>query len=94
MKKRMEKSSEPDARVRIHRVCLVFIRILVLFLTDANQNEFVKSLTTNLRNLRKIAEDRLKFYGYHDVIQDYSDDEDDDYMARRTKKRKAAYLSL
>jgi len=76
MKKRLEKSSEPDARVRIHR------------------NEFVKSLTTNLRNLRKIAENRQKIYGYHDVVQDYSDDEDDDYMARRTKKRKAAQLSL
>jgi len=76
MKKRIEKSSEPDAKVRIHR------------------NEFVKSLTTNLRNLRKIAETRQKFYGYHDVVQDYSDDEDDDYMARRTKKRKAAYISL
>lgn len=24
MKKRIEKSSEPEARVRIHRVCLVF----------------------------------------------------------------------
>ncbi|KAF8798942.1 hypothetical protein BYT27DRAFT_7202672 [Phlegmacium glaucopus] len=78
MKKRIEKSSEPDARIRIHR------------------NEFVKSLTTNLRNLRKLeAENRLKFYGYEDVVEDYSDDEDDDdYMARRTKKRKTAYLSL
>ena len=67
---------------------------LVTFLTDVNQNEFVKSLTTNLRNLRKVAENRLKFHGYHEVVQDYSDDEDDDYMARRTKKRKATYLSL
>lgn len=67
---------------------------LVTLLTDVNQNEFVKSLTTNLRNLRKVAENRLKFYGYHEVVQDYSDDEDDDYMARRTKKRKATYLSL
>ena len=65
----------------------------MIFLTNFNQNEFVKSLTTNLRNLRKIAENRQKFYGYHDVVQDYSDDEDDDYMARRTKKRKAAILA-
>lgn len=75
IKKRLEKSSEADARVRIHR------------------NEFVKSLTTNLRNLRKLeVENRVKFYGYEDVVEDYSDD--DDYMARRTKERKAAYLSL
>ena len=67
---------------------------LVTILTDVNQNEFVKSLTTNLRNLRKVADNRLKFYGYHDIIQDCSDDEDDDYMARRTKKRKTAYVSL
>lgn len=63
----------------------------------ANQNEFVKSLTANLRNLRKLeAEHRLKFYGYEDVVEHYSDNEndDDDYMARRTKKRKTAYLSL
>ena len=93
MKKRIEKSSEADARVRIHRVCL-FLYTFVTFLTNVIQNEFVKSLTTNLRNLRKIAESRQKFYGYHDVVHDYSDDEDDDYMARRTKKRKAANLSL
>ena len=74
--------------------CVWVFIFLVTYLTDVNQNEFVKSLTTNLRNLRKIAENRLKFYGYHEVDQDYSDDEDDDYMARRTKKRKAAYLSL
>ena len=73
-------------------MCLV-LHIFGHILTDINQNEFVKSLTTNLRNLRKVAENRLKFYGYHDVVQDYSDDEDDDYMARRTKKRKA-YISL
>jgi len=55
LKKRIEKSSEPDTRVRIHR------------------NEFVKSLTTNLRNLRRLeAENRLKFYGYDEVGQDYS----------------------
>ena len=74
--------------------CVWVFILLVTFLTDVNQNEFVKSLTTNLRNLRKIAENRLKFYGYHEVVQDYSDDEDDDYLARRTKKRKAAYVSL
>ena len=74
-------------------MCLVLIRLWVTFLSDLDQNEFVKSLATNLRNLRKLeAEKRLKFYGYHDVAQDYSDDEDDDYMAQRTKKRKTAYL--
>ena len=34
MKKRIEKSSESDARVRIHRVCLVFM-FLMTFLTDS-----------------------------------------------------------
>ena len=88
LKKRIEKSSQPDARVRIHRVCLVSICFGVTLLSDLNQNEFVKSLATNLRNLRRLeAENRVKFYGYHDG-EDYSDNEDDDYVARRIKKRK------
>ncbi|KAF8158160.1 hypothetical protein B0H34DRAFT_443560 [Crassisporium funariophilum] len=58
-----------------------------------NRNDFVKSLTTNLRTLRKIeTEHRMKYFGYEEAVEDYSDDEDDDdYMTRRTKKRKATH---
>ncbi|KAF8967162.1 hypothetical protein BDZ97DRAFT_570221 [Flammula alnicola] len=50
------------------------------------KNDFVKSLTTNLRTLRKIESEK---YHLEDVAEDYSDDQDDDdYMSRRTKKRK------
>ncbi|KAJ3507525.1 hypothetical protein NLJ89_g6256 [Agrocybe chaxingu] len=52
------------------------------------RNDFVKSLTSNLRNLRKQeAENRIKFQ-YDDVAEDYSNEEDDDeYVSRRTKRK-------
>ncbi|CAA7261575.1 unnamed protein product [Cyclocybe aegerita] len=71
MKKRLEKNAEPGAPK---------VRI--------QKNDFVKSLTSNLRNLRKHeAENRIKFQ-YDDVAEDYSNDEDDDeYVSRRTKRK-------
>ncbi|KDR82830.1 hypothetical protein GALMADRAFT_220831 [Galerina marginata CBS 339.88] len=56
------------------------------------KNDFVKSLTTNLRTLRKIeSENRMK-YAYEETVEQYSDDEaDGNYRSRRTKRRKAVY---
>jgi len=51
------------------------------------QNEFVKSLSSNLRSLRKIAEEKQT-----DAIDasgdEYTDDGDDDYVRRNTKRRR------
>jgi len=53
------------------------------------KNEFVRSLTINLRSLRKLESDtRLKFHS-EEYMPDHSDDEDDeDYTSRKTKRRK------
>jgi len=74
MKKRLEKESEGDVKVRIQK------------------NDFVKSLTTNLRTLRKLeSENRIKYH-YEDTVDPlHSDDEDDEYTLRRTKRRKATH---
>ncbi|KAF8195571.1 hypothetical protein BJ912DRAFT_1021259 [Pholiota molesta] len=70
LKRRLEKSAAPDAKVRIHK------------------NDFVKSLNTNLRTLRKIEAER---HHYAHVVEDYDDDQDDDdYISKRTKRRRAA----
>ncbi|KAH9480433.1 hypothetical protein JR316_0007033 [Psilocybe cubensis] len=57
-----------------------------------NKNEFVKSLTNSLRNLRKQEAETRQKYPHDDLVDDYSDNEDDDDYAtsRRPKKRKTA----
>lgn len=54
-----------------------------------HQNEFVKSLTQNLKNLRKIDQlARKSLYGLDVPDMDYSEGEDDEYVFRVSKRRK------
>ncbi|KJA21186.1 hypothetical protein HYPSUDRAFT_42305 [Hypholoma sublateritium FD-334 SS-4] len=50
------------------------------------KNDFIKSLTTNLRTLRKVEAE--KHQHTRGVVEDYSDDQDDDYVSKDTKRRK------
>ncbi|KAF4617157.1 hypothetical protein D9613_005940 [Agrocybe pediades] len=53
-----------------------------------NKNDFIKSLATNLRTLRKIDAERRSEDHIHPGDEEYSEDEDDeDYMSRRKKRK-------
>ncbi|KAF8903160.1 hypothetical protein CPB84DRAFT_1728604 [Gymnopilus junonius] len=53
------------------------------------KNDFVRSLTVNLRNLRKLeSETRLSNKFNHEEFMPDNSDYDDDYSSRRTKRRK------
>jgi len=53
------------------------------------KNEFIKSLTQNLKNLRKIDQlARKSLYGLDVPDLDYSEGEDDEYVLRTSKRRK------
>jgi len=50
------------------------------------KNDFIKSLNTNLRTLRKVEAEKHQYD--RGAIEDYSDDQDDDYVSKDTKRRK------
>jgi hypothetical protein len=55
------------------------------------KSEFLKSVSSHLRSLRKVEEERrLRLYGPEILTEDYSDDGDDEYhhKASRSKRRR------
>ncbi|KAG6830977.1 hypothetical protein H0H87_006628 [Tephrocybe sp. NHM501043] len=53
------------------------------------KSDFYRSLTSNLRDLRK-SEDakQIALYGHVNTLETYTSDDDDDYLHTRTKRRK------
>ncbi len=84
------KEAGPGAKIRVYKVCHYSPQPSVN--TDAScQNEFFRSLSTHLRLLRKIDEDKRKGL---DCVTDHSlsDVDDDDYSCQtvRSKRRKTS----
>lgn len=53
------------------------------------QNNFLKSLTTNLRALRKLElETRVKFFGPEEALNEGVEDDDEEYTLKPSKKRR------
>lgn len=89
MKRHIEKNSSPEMKVRMQKVCKRNVLLLFLLkkLNKLCQNDFIKSLNLNLRTLRKVEADKRQYD--RGAVEDYSDDQgDDDYMSKRTKRRK------
>lgn len=59
-------------------------------LTNGSQSEFFKSLVGNIRNLRKVDQDKRKaMYGPDAPETDFTEDDDDEYQHRnRPSKRR------
>ncbi|KAG5639213.1 hypothetical protein H0H81_005692 [Sphagnurus paluster] len=64
--------------------------------TRVTKSEFFKSLSSHLRNLQKLEEDkRLAIYGPDVLLEVYTDDDDDDDYRRKTRtKRRKSLRSL
>lgn len=72
-----------EKKKRLERVAMCEMRIKLA------KNEFIKSLTQNLKNLRKIDQlARKNLYGLDIPDLDYSEGEDDEYVFRVSKRRK------
>lgn len=58
-------------------------------LTLAFQTNFLKSLATNLRALRKVeVETRVKYFGPEEAMENVVDYDDDEYTLRSSKRRR------
>lgn len=82
-KEELKKHNEKKKRLERTIMCEMRTKLV--------KNEFIKSLTQNLKNLRKIDQlARKTLYGVDIPDLDYSEGEDDEYVYRTTKRRKFA----
>jgi len=80
-KEELKKHNEKKKRLERMVMCETRIKL--------TKNEFIKSLTQNLKNLRKIDQlARKSLYGLDVPDMDYSEGEDDEYVFKASKKRK------
>lgn len=56
----------------------------------SRQNDFIKSLISNLRILRKLETEIRAKNPIQDVVEGHSDEEDDEYTVRQIKRRNIA----
>ncbi|PPQ69611.1 hypothetical protein CVT24_001367 [Panaeolus cyanescens] len=83
LKVEMRKYSEHKKRLEKQKINDVELKIRV------PKNDFVKSLTTNLRSLRKLEEDqRSRDHAFESAMVEYSDEDDDEYVSRQFKRRR------
>lgn len=85
MLQKEELKKHNEKKKRLERVAMCELRMKLA------KNEFLKSVTQNLKNLRRVDQlARKSLYGLDVPDMDYSEGEDDEYVFRVSKRRRVS----